>query len=257
MSPRSHLRIATYNIHKCRGLDGRTRPERIAAVLREIDADVIALQEVLGPREGEPGADQIRNLCRHLPGFGYVFGENRKHGEAAYGNAVLSRLPIENSRNYDLTWRGCERRGCLRADVVLPGGEVLHVFNVHLGTAFLERRHQGRVLTASVVRSELRGPRIVLGDFNEWTRGLATRLLAADLERLDVRRFLLRRRTYPGVLPVLELDSVYYDRSLELEHFFLHKNRRTLVASDHLPMVAEFHLLEPAVDHQRASLGYR
>lgn len=240
MTPK--LRIATYNIHKCRGLDGRARPERIAAVLREIDADIVALQEVLGPGGSSREGDQVRYLARQLRGFHCVFGENRKHGEAAYGNAILSRLPIEASRNYDLTWRGCERRGCLRADVRLPGGEVLHVFNVHLGTAFLERRAQGRVLTANIVRSRLRGPRVVLGDFNEWTRGLASRLLAADLEPIDVRRFRASARTYPGVLPMLQLDHMYYDRALELEHFVLHKNRRALVASDHLPMVAEFRL---------------
>ncbi len=212
-------------------------------MLREVDADIVGLQEVLGPHQQDGDADQARYLARALK-YEYCFGENRKHGEAAYGNAILSRLPIETSRNYDLTWRGCERRGCLRADVRLPGGSVLHVFNVHLGTAFLERRAQGRVLTANIVRSELRGPRVVLGDFNEWTRGLATRLLASDLQQIDVRQFLPRgrRRTYPGVLPVLQLDHMYYDSTLELEGFFMQRNRQALVASDHLPMVAEFAL---------------
>ena len=237
----SQLRIATYNIHKCRGLDGRTRPERIAAVLRDVDADIVALQEILGAGESLK-RDQLHALKRELPDYEVVFGENRKIGTAQYGNAILSRLPVEGFRNYDLTWRGCERRGCLRADIRMRGGAVLHVFNVHLGTAFLERRHQGRVLTANVVRSELRGPRVVLGDFNEWSRGLATRLLASDLEEPDIERFLRRKKTYPGVLPVLHLDHVYYDRSLHLENFYLHRKRPALVASDHLPMVAVFRI---------------
>lgn len=237
----SQLRIATYNIHKCRGLDGRTRPERIAAVLHDVGADIVAVQEILGAGDDLP-RDQLRFLRRALAGYNCVFGENRKHGSAEYGNAIFSRYPIEGSRNYDLTWRGCERRGCLRADVRVPGLGVLHIFNVHLGTAFLERRHQGRVLTANVFRSELRGPRVVLGDFNEWTRGLATRLLASDLEEPNLERFLRRRKTYPGVLPLLHLDHVYYDRTLELQNFYLHRKRPALVASDHLPMVAVFRI---------------
>jgi endonuclease/exonuclease/phosphatase family metal-dependent hydrolase len=239
------LRIATYNIHKCRGLDGRNRPERIVDVLRDVDADIFALQEILGAGD-DLKRDQVHFLSRQLPGYHCIFGENRKHGSAQYGNAIFSRYPIEGSRNYDLTWRGCERRGCLRADIPVPGAGVLHVFNVHLGTAFFERRHQGRVLTANVVRSELRGPRVVLGDFNEWTRGLATRLLASDLEEPDIERFLRRKKTYPGVLPVFHLDHVYYDRSLELQNFYLHRKRPALVASDHLPMVAVFRIAAQA-----------
>jgi endonuclease/exonuclease/phosphatase family metal-dependent hydrolase len=243
----SQLRIATYNIHKCRGLDGRTRPERIAEVLRDVNADIVAVQEILGAGDDLP-RDQFHFLKRELRDYQAVFGENRKHGSAQYGNAIFSRFPIEGHRNYDLTWRGCERRGCLRADVRVPVAGLLHVFNVHLGTAFFERRHQGRVLTANVVRSELRGPRVVLGDFNEWTRGLATRLLASDLEEPDIGRFLRRKKTYPGVLPVFHLDHVYHDRSLELQNFYLHRKRPALVASDHLPMVAVFRIAQEEKD---------
>src|SRR4051812_41083631 len=125
------LRVATYNIHKCRGLDGRTRPDRIAKIVRDLDADVVALQEVLRAFDG-PAQDQLHEITAELDGYRVVFGENRKHEGAAYGNAVLSRLPIESSKNYDLTWRGCERRGCLRADLQC-GPRLLHVFNVHLG----------------------------------------------------------------------------------------------------------------------------
>ncbi len=243
MAKHPRLRIATYNVHKCRGLDGRTRPERIARIVQELDADVIALQEVLRESNGRAG-DQLEAIMAPLKGYEIAFGENRKHEGAAYGNAVLSRLPVELVRNYDLTWRGCERRGCLRVDV-RAGSELLHIFNVHLGTAFVERRHQGRQLSGEILGQRLRGHRLVLGDFNEWTRGLATRLLSEHLQSVDVRRFLRRRRTYPGILPVLHLDHFYYDDGLELEHFRVHRTRVSLVASDHLPMVAEFTHAEP------------
>src|SRR5690242_5737176 len=162
----NRLKVVTYNVHKCRGLDGRTSAIRIADVLRETDADVMALQEVLDHQ-----AETI-SLELKLP---FVLGENRKHRGHGYGNVVLSRCPILAMRNYDLSVRGREERGCLRADLEV-GGDTLHVFNVHLGTALIERRHQGRKLIAPELLShvEFRSPRIVLGDFNEWTTGLAT-----------------------------------------------------------------------------------
>jgi endonuclease/exonuclease/phosphatase family metal-dependent hydrolase len=201
-------------------------------VLREVDAEVIALQEVM-----EHQAESISTDLK-LP---FVLGENRKHRGYGYGNVVLSRFPIRTMRNYDLSVRGREERGCLRADLVM-NGSLLHVFNVHLGTALIERRHQGRRLMAPELLNdvEIQAPRIVLGDFNEWTRGLATRLLRSHLESADVRTHLRRSFTYPGVLPFLHLDHIYYDPDLRLERLTLHRTRKALVASDHLPLVGDF-----------------
>ena len=237
------LRIVTYNVHKCRGLDRRVRPERIAHVIRETKADVIALQEVLSVEGRGREHDQARFLADEL-GMEYHIGENRRIQGGAYGNVILSRLPIEKVQNYDITWRGRERRGCLRADVHVGSRRLLHVFNVHLGTAFIERRHQARRLVSSDIlgHEELRGARLILGDFNEWTRGLASRLLATHFQSVDIRSHLRRARTYPGVLPLLHLDHIYYDEALELKGLTLHRSRTALVASDHLPLVADFEL---------------
>ena len=224
--------MVTYNVHKCRGLDGRTSATRIAEVLEEVEADVIGLQEVMG--------HQAEVIGSHLK-MEFALGENRRHRGYAYGNVVLSRLPIRTTRNYDLSVHGREERGCLRADVEVNGA-VLHVFNVHLGTAFIERRVQGRKLVAPELLNdvELERPRIVMGDFNEWTQGLATRLLRQHLESADVRAHLQRSRTYPGLLPFLHLDHIYYDPVLQLERLHLCRTRKALVASDHLPLVGEF-----------------
>ena len=234
------MRIATYNIHKCVGLDRRLRPARVASVLREIDADVIALQEVVSIKGGARELDQARFLAEEL-GYECQLGENRKHRGGAYGNAVLSRLPVRGAVNHDITWRWCEPRGALRVDLEAGAGRLLHLFNVHLGTAFIERRHQARKLvSADVLGGGLRGARVVLGDFNEWLRGLASRLLAEHLESADLRGHLNRARTYPGALPLVHLDHIYYDPSLKLERLTLHKSLTALVASDHLPLVADF-----------------
>jgi endonuclease/exonuclease/phosphatase family metal-dependent hydrolase len=237
------VRVATYNIHKCRGLDRRTRPERIVDVLREIDADVIALQEVLSLDGVERQHDQARFIAEEM-GLSYFLGENRKHRGAAYGNVVLSRFPILQTFNYDLSVRGREERGCLRADLEVKGAGLLHVFNVHLGTAYLERRYQARKLIDEAILSnkELAGMRIMLGDFNEWTRGLTTKLLAAHLKSADLRNHLRRTKTYPGVLPVMHLDHIYYEDRMDMEGLILHRSRTALVASDHLPLVADFRI---------------
>jgi endonuclease/exonuclease/phosphatase family metal-dependent hydrolase len=87
---------------------------------------------------------------------------------------------------------------------------------------------------------DLRYPRLVLGDFNEWTRGLVSRVLQEEFESVDIMLHLKRRRTYPGVLPIMHLDHMYFDRELLLEKFSLHRSSMALMASDHLPLVAEF-----------------
>lgn len=236
------FRIVTYNIHKCRGLDRRVRPERIAEVLRETKADIIALQEVSNVEGREPQREQARFIAEEL-GMHYHVGENRRLGGGAYGNVLLCRLPSTVVRNYDITWSGRERRGCLRVDLTSVEGRLLHVFNVHLGTAFLERRWQARqLINGGILRQpELEGARVVLGDFNEWTHGLASRLLTQHFKSADIRHHLRRARTYPGVLPLVHLDHIYYDHALVLERLTLHRSRTALVASDHLPLVADFH----------------
>ena len=240
----SSFRVVTYNIHKCRGLDRRVRPGRIAEVLAEVNADVVALQEVWSVEGAGGDANQARHIADAL-GMEYRVGVNRSFKGGAYGNVVLSRLPVTEHANHDITWRGREPRGCLRVDIMLgDDSSPLHIFNVHLGTAFLERRHQGRRLLDRDILgdADLTGARIVLGDFNEWTRGLATELLTRNFNTADPRDHLPRARTYPGLIPFLHLDHIYYDSPLELVALKLQRSRLALIASDHLPLVADFKL---------------
>lgn len=241
-SSRPVVRIATYNIHKCRGLDRRVRPDRIADVLREINADIVALQEVVSLDGGTRDEDQARFLAEEL-GYSFAFGENRLYRGGRYGNVVLTRFPIGLDQNYDISAGGREARGCLRTDILF-GEATLHVFNVHFGTAFFEHRQQARKLFEDgiVSHENLTGSRIVLGDFNEWLRGSVTRTLKSHLESADIRSHLGRSRTYPGVLPIFQLDHIYFDSELELEHLHLYQSRTALVASDHLPLVADLRI---------------
>jgi endonuclease/exonuclease/phosphatase family metal-dependent hydrolase len=199
------VRVATYNIHRCRGMDRRVVPSRIADVLREIDADVVALQEVVGAGPG--GSGQAEEIGAAL-GMGWVMAPVRHLRHHLFGNVVMSRFPILHHGHYDLSWRTCEARGCQRADLDLGEGRLLHVYNVHLGTAVLERRYQAPRLASFVHDHRVTGPKIILGDFNEWMRGLATRTLNSLFQSIDIRAHLRRRRTYPGIFPVLHLDPI-------------------------------------------------
>jgi endonuclease/exonuclease/phosphatase family metal-dependent hydrolase len=232
---RRSVRIATYNIHRCRGLDGRTRPDRIASVLRAIDADVVALQEVIGA--GPHGGGHAEEIGAAL-GMGWVMAPARQLRGHHFGNAVLSRLPITAHFEHDLSWKTCEPRRMQRVDVSVDGS-TLHVYNVHLGTAILERRHQAERLASIVCDRHVGGAKLVLGDFNEWMRGMVTRTLSERLNSVDLRNYLQRRRTYPGVFPMLHLDHIYYAGRVEISSIELPRTRATLVASDHLPLVAD------------------
>jgi endonuclease/exonuclease/phosphatase family metal-dependent hydrolase len=233
------LRVATYNIHKARGLDRRTSPPRIISVLKELDADILCIQEVVNA----PGThlyDQAGEIERALPEYIHRFGANRPLHGGTYGNLTLSRLPIRAWQNHDLTSRR-EERGALQTDIEL-GSQLLHVFNVHLGTGFNERRRQARVLLGEKILAnpELTAPRLVVGDLNEWTRGLTTHLLRETFHTFSPRHTLRFPATFPGLLPVVTLDHCYYEPPLELIESHLVRTPTALVASDHLPLIADF-----------------
>lgn len=229
------VRIATYNVHRCRGMDRRTDPARIAKVIQSLDADVVAMQEVIGA--GASGVDQAQEIGA-ITGMGWVMAAAREFRGHLYGNVVMSRYGMTSHAQCDLTWRACEHRNAQRVDIDLDG-RILHVFNVHLGTALMERRHQASRLAAYVHDTRVTGPKIVVGDFNEWTKGLATKVLSEKLKALDLYPYLKRRVTYPGIFPVLHLDHIYYEGELEVRKVELPRTRLSLMASDHLPLVVE------------------
>jgi endonuclease/exonuclease/phosphatase family metal-dependent hydrolase len=229
----SRIRVATYNIHRGRGLDGRQRLDRIVDVLREIDADLVALQEVF--------ATQALALAE-ATGMHAAFGPIRRLRESPYGNLCLSRFPLVGHARYNLTCRPFEPRGCLRVDVDLRsvGGSRVHVFNVHLGLHYQERIRQARALTRIVGLQPPGGPRLLLGDFNEWFHGHASRVLRLAFGHPNGRHRGVC--THPSPLPVFPLDRIYHDGRLRLLSMRVHTSRLARVASDHLPAYADLGL---------------
>ncbi len=234
------IRIVTYNIHKARGLDQRVKVERIAKILREISADIIALQEVVNIEGRRPEDHQAQFIAEEL-GYHYHIGENRRLHGGAYGNVTLSRYPISFACNYDLTQHGREERGCLRTDIQIDAIGSLHIYNIHLGTAYRERRYQAhRMVAHEILKGEgLKGPRIILGDFNEWITGLASRMLRSHFQSIRIP-FFGRSRSYPGLFPLLHLDHIYFDGQLDLQGVKSLRSLKTLIASDHVPLIADF-----------------
>ena len=216
-------------------MDGRTLPRRAIDVLGSLNADIIALQEVVGAGPNDLG--HVEEIGAAL-GMGWVMAPARHLRGHQFGNVVLSHYPIRHHAQYDLSWRSCEPRCCLRADIVIDD-RMLHLFNVHLGTAFRERRDQAERLATIVHDGRVHPPKILLGDFNEWSAGLATAALTKKLQAIDLSVHLRRRRTYPGLLPLLHLDHIYYEGEVDISAVEIPRTRKSLMASDHLPFLAE------------------
>jgi endonuclease/exonuclease/phosphatase family metal-dependent hydrolase len=222
-----NVTVASYNIHKAEGLDRRVDLNRIARVLREIDADLFGIQEIFQPQAEELaamlGMDMAMGVTRHVRGV-------------AYGNAIFSRFAVHGSHAFDLTRPPREPRGGLRLDT-LVGERELHVFNVHFGLKIRERAEQVEALVREqVLRRDLPGSRVVIGDLNEWFPGAVGRALRRELHGPRIRR------THPAPLPIFPLDRIYWDRELHADSFRVHRSQLARVASDHLPVVARLRL---------------
>ena len=172
----------TYNIHTCVGVDRRYDPARVAAVLREIDADIACLQEVDAHRGTGRHADQWAYLGE-ATGCRVVLGIGVRDQSGRFGNAILTRFPVLTARSIDLTVGGWEPRGAIDADLLF-GDRVLRVIATHFGLRAAERRLQANRLVSALAGSLPQHRReadavLLMGDLNEWRgRTGAIRLFA-------------------------------------------------------------------------------
>ncbi|WP_293780566.1 endonuclease/exonuclease/phosphatase family protein [uncultured Oxalicibacterium sp.] len=221
------LTVATYNIHSAVGTDGRFDPHRIAAVLREINADVIALQEV---PLGDSRRESVLAVLQEATGYHAVEGPTQARDDRRYGNAVLSRYPITCSRTIDLSFGRREPRGALDADLDCHG-HPLRVIAVHLGLRPAERRDQIRRLLQEFDTERM--PVILMGDVNEWfVWGRPLRWLVSRFEAVPAYN------TFPSRFPIFALDRIWISPRKRLARIEVHVTPLSKAASDHLPLVA-------------------
>ncbi len=230
--PGKSFSVASYNVHRWTGLNGSRPPDvaRAAFVISELEADVIALQEVLCPFDDDDPLELLANAL----GYHAAFVATRVHRRGELGNAILSRWPITSLFSLDLSFSRVERRSALAAQFQGEEG-MLAVVATHLALVDRTRRRQVRSI---LEHPQLQGPVVLLGDMNAWRRCKATR----DLEReLVGGQEVTWPRTFPSTRPVLALDRVYA-RGAKILEITAHASPAARRASDHLPVLAKIEI---------------
>ena len=233
-------------------MDRRFRPERVIRILDDHSPDIVLLQEV---DEGAPRSREL-NLAREIAGsLGleyYALGHNVSLRRGWYGNATLSRYPIVRERNIDLTIGRKKRRGCQHTSIeiekIADHPHRLEVFNLHLGLSARERQKQAGLLARSTEMDQLASDEacILGGDFNDWrsmlrayiVEGLGFHCASDRKTRYGPRAI----KTYPSISPRGGLDRLYYRGAIRLLTAYRCRHRAARVASDHLPLIAEFEI---------------
>lgn len=225
------LSLASYNIHRCFGTDRIYSPERIVEVLRGLDADVVALQEV-DMRLLADERHQLQFLAESL-GMEHVAGPNIQDHRGKFGNAVLTRHPVHDVELVDLSVRRFEPRGAIVARLDVHGWPVL-VVATHLGLNAAERRLQVHRLLQAISEQAAGTPTVLMGDCNEWKPNHgALRLLNRHFGQS------MMPRTFPSRLPVLPLDRIWVAPRSGLRRISVYAPPLARLASDHLPIRAE------------------
>lgn len=240
------LRLATYNVHGCVGIDRRRSEIRIAQVIDELSADIVAIQEVNCVRRKSGKVDQAEIIAQQLD-WSHCYHPATKTSKADQGLAVLSRFPLQVRRTATLPGkppRFCrEERSIMEVEVTTDDGAIA-LLNTHFGLGRSERILQARYLTSDEwLQARTDEPLVLLGDLNCRPGSQPHRLLAARLR--DVRELVQPRasgRTLPTLLPALVVDYIFVSAAWQASGLFVHRSRLARLASDHFPLVAELSL---------------
>ncbi|MFV8782765.1 endonuclease/exonuclease/phosphatase family protein [Microbulbifer sp. SA54] len=246
-----NLRVMTYNVHICNGMDGKISPERIARVIARYAPDVVALQEVDVRRERTGGIDQARQIARLLA-MDCHFQPAMHLEDELYGDCILTQLPLRlvkkdilpgparNSRHFGVA----EPRGALWVEVDVNGTSV-QIFNTHLGLSKGERLRQIDALLGKewMGNDHCGRPRILLGDFNALPGSKEIRKVTAVLDDAQVQLAGHKPQgTFFSRLPKVRIDYVFVDREIDVRAVLVPRSELTQLASDHLPLIVDLRL---------------
>jgi len=248
------LRVASYNVHACVGRDGRHDPDRVASVIAELNADVVALQEFTYPASialETRSPVVLATLDRYECVLGPTRHRMRHTATECFGNALLTRHSIKEVHRIDLSMERREARGALAATIDV-GGMELHVLATHLGLRIHERRFQVRQIL-NYLDSVRHASVVVLGDFNDWLPGRSAAHALDD--RLGAPP---HPATFPVFWPVVALDRIWVQPRGALRRMSVHATQTARIASDHFPVVADIGAMcdvgmAPAVEMSRTA----
>ncbi len=244
---RESLRVMTYNVHSCIGMDGKLSPDRIARVIACHTPDVVALQELDVGRARTGGVDQVRRIAASLE-MNFQFHPARYIGEERYGNAVLTALPMRLVKAASLPGLAdrprLESRGALWVAIDVNGVEI-QLINTHLGLRPRERQAQVQALLgeAWLEHPDCRPPVVVCGDFNARPSSASCRQLRQRLR--DAQLELSRQRprsTFFGRFPTARIDHIFIHPGIEVLDVDVPRAELSRLASDHLPLIVDIRL---------------
>lgn len=242
------ISVASYNIQKSIGTDMRRRPERILSVLAELDADVVALQEVdrrFGERASSLSTEAIESETGYRP---LRFGA-RPMSLGWHGNTILVRKSVDVIAQRALTLPALEPRGAVLADLRI-GDFALRVVGMHLGLVGLWRRRQAMAVLGHLEALEEKFPTVMMGDFNEWSvNGGCLRDFAGE------HHVGAPGPSFPSVRPVLRLDRIVTSVDLKIEQSGVHASDQARSASDHLPIWAHLRYAGAAASRERKEIA--
>jgi endonuclease/exonuclease/phosphatase family metal-dependent hydrolase len=245
------LRLMTYNVHRCVGVDKQLDVERVAAVIADARPDIVALQELDVGRARTRGVDQAHRLAELL-GMRSRFHPAMHVEEEQYGDAILTALPERLVRAEALPGypriRGLEPRGAVWVAVDLGGGIELQVINTHLGLVPGEQQVQAAALLGEkwVAGEGFTAPAVLLGDFNATPYSQTYRMFQTVLRDAQSGRRSAPTATFPSRFPFMRIDHVFLAGDIEVAAVSSPYNALARVASDHLPLIVDLEIKVPA-----------
>lgn len=234
------VRVMTWNIHGAVGRNPRFDLERVVALVKKHMPDIVALQEVDSRRARAAHIGNPFDVLQAALGGHGVDARTVTTADGDYGQALISRWPMQNAEIHDLSFRRREPRRAICADVQTPAGP-LRVVATHLGLSLRERRDQAATLLKMLGACST--TTVALGDFNDWLRaGSVCRRLKAVLPDYT------RHRTFPAALPIFHLDRIFlWPRDALVAS---HSDPEARAISDHLPVIGDIRILK---DHGPAN----
>ena len=235
------IRVMTYNVHACVGMDGELSPERIARVIAQSGANIVCLQELDVFRRRSGNRDQAHAIAEHLE-MSFQFHPAWRLEEERFGNAILSRFPMRvvMERGIHHYKEDRSRRSALWVEVDIDPQVSLQVINTHLSIYPKEQLIQARELVEEWIEpAKLLGPVILCGDFNARPNSATHKAFAKAMQDVETFTAGKTRATYFSPFPFTRVDHIFVTPELQATSLQIVKTRMAKVASDHLPLMAD------------------